>query len=148
MLLELPNELMEMILSYLNNKDERLMRVNKLFYEMLNRKKCRRFKLIKNTLFDLQLRMYNFFMSIDEFHKLDNSKQLKYKFENIYNKCIFKDDSKIDYTYKNLCRINTYFNIHKTVTFDSCHFNIMRDLCFKIYKSHPLYEPMSLMFEK
>ncbi len=52
MFIELPNEIIEIITSYLHNRDERLMRVNKLFYDHLNRKKLNRFQLIKNTLFD------------------------------------------------------------------------------------------------
>ncbi len=36
-MLHLPNQLIEMILSYLNNRDERLMRVHRLFYYFLDR---------------------------------------------------------------------------------------------------------------
>ncbi len=166
MLIELPNEIIEMITSYLNNRDERLMRVNKLFYDHLNRKKLDRFQSTKNTLFnyliDFQSKSFEFLTKKhhDNIYNIYYSSKLQYNFYNIYDKCIFNipskylglkydeftvnkngwcDESQTDKAnifVKNLYFAVDFYTYHILIYFDIFYFDLVGDLCFKIYEDH------------
>ncbi len=146
--MELPNEIIAIIASYLNNRDERLMRVNKLFYEHLNRKKCSRFQLIKNTLFNYLIE-FQYSSSKYLTTKIDRElfnvyygSELRYNFCNIYDKCIFNHqplyfERHSEYaTVKNLYIVHNIPKKHILLYFDIFYFDMTGDLCFKIYEYH------------
>ncbi len=136
-LIDLPNEILEMIFTHFVNKDERLMRVNKLFYTHLNKKKCERFKLIKHTLFNHLVLLQNHLLS-DVYSTKINKDRLThirpYLFNNIYNKCKFNDESKIKYLVNDILLYYSYN--HAVLYFDTYFFDKNGDFSFKIFEYH------------
>ncbi len=138
----LPNEIVEMILLFLDNRDERLMRVNKLFYEYLNRRKSKRFQLIKNKIFNYLMSFQStaFKYLINEcdgsFFELNYSETKQYEFRSIYYKCMFYSDFIINYIIKDMFIVTKPIESHLMFYFDIYCFNSIGDLCFKPYHGH------------
>ncbi len=138
LLTDLCNDTLDIIFSYLSNKDERLMRVNKLFYNYINKKKSYRFQLIKYTLFNylilLQNKLYKKFDHDYDYTNISYSNSFSYIFKYKYNECIFNDTSKINYIVHNLC-INE-LNSHILLHFDVYLFDYYGWFAFKLFEAH------------